>query len=90
MALTPENWNRDGARAVSANNHVVGPVSELAVKFSMLGMIQHHDGYGQLIYARYIRALMANGLSPDTQDIDITLSQANSVLSTYLRLGNER
>ena len=87
LALTPENWLRDGARAADANNNVVGPVSKLACKFSILGLLQHHFGYGAITKAYFYRALLAHKLPPkDNIDKLLTLEQANTILDTYFSL----
>jgi len=90
MALSPENWVRDGAKAVDANNKIVGCVADVAVRFSILGLIQRNYGYAPYIKGIYYRALLAHKLPVDRPDSEITIEQANQVLSTYLTLRNEK
>ena len=90
MALSPENWVRDGAKAVDSNNKIVGCVSELATRFSILGLIQRNYGYAPFNKGIYYRALLAHKLPVDQPDSQITIEQANQVLSTYLTLRDER
>jgi len=81
---------RDGAKAVDVNNKIVGCVSEVATRFSILGLIQRNYGYNSYTKGIYYRALLANKLPIDRPDSEITIEQANQVLSTYLTLRNER
>ena len=83
LALSPENWVRDGAKAVDKDNNIVGTPSILAVRFSVLGLITRKYGMSNFIKGIYYRALLVNNLPLHNIDCKITLEQANQVLSTF-------
>lgn len=76
--------------AVDANNNCVACISKLACKWSLLGYIQKHCGYGRLVRARYYQVLFQNGYRPPYGYIDKQLSddEFNFLLSEFENLYN--